>query len=124
MGKEGTGNTRSEFIRFEPYVILKTNVVALHRVTFRAFSKNRQNRKSVRDRHFGQYDMVDKSDLNSFTLLRILFARATTRAYPYFSCFHLARKQSWQSRRPLFDLDQTKSRHGVPQTFVDRLGLN
>lgn len=57
-----------------------------------ARSRNRQDRKSVRDRHFGPYDIVDKSDLNSFTPLRILFARTTTRAYPYFSSFHLAKE--------------------------------
>lgn len=84
--------------------------------------RNWHERKSFRDRHFEPYDIGDKSDLNSFTSLRILFARAA-RAYPYFSSFHLARKQSWQSRRPLFDLDRTEVEARNPGTFVDRLHL-
>lgn len=54
--------------------------------------------------------------------LEILFARAT-RAYPYFSSFHLARRQSWQSRRPLFDPGQTKSKHGAPEPLSIALRL-
>jgi len=53
-----------------------------------------------------------EADLNSFTRSRF-YSHERHALIPISPVFISARRQSWQSRRPLFDLDQTKSKHGI-----------